>query len=111
MQIRARIKKLLPGGPKKAVADVILDDVFVIHNVTVIDGKTGKRFILMPPVDSRLKWNRHKRDVCHPLNNELRMQIQQAVFGAYEEEIAAFLKNAGKANIEKGGSDTDVQEN
>lgn len=106
MQIRAKIKKLLPGGPKKAVADVILDDVFAIHNVLVIEGRKGNRFILMPPVDRRMKWNARKRDVCHPLTNDLRMQIQDAVFSAYEEEISSFLKHTGNANIEKGGSDS-----
>lgn len=106
MQIRAEIQKLLPGGAQKAVADVILDDVFVIHNVIAVEGHNGRRFILMPPFDPRMKWKKRQRDVCHPLTKELRMRIQSVVFDAYDTQIKALL-TAGKQSSE-GGEENNV---
>lgn len=48
MEIKAEIKQLLDGSKNtKAIADIILDDKFIIHGVGVVI-KNGKRFISMP---------------------------------------------------------------
>ena len=42
-----RIRKVTAEGKLKAYVTVTFDDVFVVHNVKIIEGKTGL-FIAMP---------------------------------------------------------------
>ena len=89
MKIKAEIKQLLDGSKNtKAIADVILDDEFVIHGVGAVI-KDGTRFISMP---SKILKNRNseekRRDVCHPIVSAARIAIQEAVFAAYDQKIA-----------------------
>ena len=73
--------------PVLARANVILSGTFIIRGITLIEGKNG-RFISMP--SRRLRdGERNYRDVCHPLNNEVRQSLTNAIFDAYDE----FLKN------------------
>ena len=68
--------------PVKAVAVVILDDSFAIHNVKVVDNGSGP-FISLPSQRGRDgKW----RSVCHPMNNEFRKELQEKVLEAYWAE-------------------------
>lgn len=69
-------------SPVRAVAVVILDDCFVVHNVKVIDVGNGP-FLSLPSHRGRdRKW----RNVCHPLNSEFRKELQEKVLAAYLEE-------------------------
>ncbi len=69
-------------SPVRAVAVVILDDCFVVHNVKVIDVGNGP-FLSLPSHRGRNgKW----RNVCHPLNSEFRKELQEKVLAAYLEE-------------------------
>ncbi|NLT19083.1 MAG: putative septation protein SpoVG [Firmicutes bacterium ADurb.Bin080] len=67
-----------------AVASIIFDDAFVVHDIKVIEGTEG-RFIVMP---SRKTPAGEFRDIAHPLNTETREQIKQIVLKKYEEELA-----------------------
>lgn len=67
--------------PVKAVAVVILDDSFAIHNVKVVDKGSGP-FLSMPSLRGRDgKW----RNACHPLNSAFRKELQEKVLEAYWE--------------------------
>lgn len=69
----------------KAICSVTFDDVFVIHDIKVVKSyKTGKLFIAMP---SKKVSNGEFRDVCHPINNELREEITEVILEKYNEEI------------------------
>ena len=60
-------------GPVLAYANVILDNQFIIRGVTLLETEKG-RFISMP--SRRLRdGERHFRDVCHPLNSDIRTKI------------------------------------
>lgn len=77
-----RIRKVLKeDGRLKAVASIIIDDVFVVHDIKILDGTEGC-FIAMP---SRKTPDGEYKDIAHPLNSETRNQISQAVLNAYNE--------------------------
>ncbi len=66
----------------KAAVSITLDSCFVIHELKVIEGKTGL-FVIMP--GRKAKDGRFK-DLVHPLNTETRACIQNAVLAAYAKE-------------------------
>ncbi|MFW5981652.1 MAG: septation regulator SpoVG [Halanaerobiaceae bacterium] len=71
-------------GPTKAFASITFEDSFVIKDLRVVEGKNGL-FISMP---SRKDKNGEFRDICHPINTEMRNQISEAILSRYNEEIA-----------------------
>lgn len=80
-----RIFKAKKRGPVLAYANVILDNQFIIRGVTLLETEKG-RFISMP--SRRLRdGERHFRDVCHPLNSDIRTKLTEAIFEVYEEFI------------------------
>lgn len=89
MKIKAEITQLLDGSKNtKAYADVVIDDVFVIHGVGVVK-KDNKRFVSMPSKAWKNKEGEdRRRDVCHPIASSARMEIQNAVFAVYDKKIA-----------------------
>lgn len=81
-----RIFKARQKGPVLAYANIILDERFIIRGVTLLETEKNGRFISMP---SRKLRNREKsyRDVCHPLNQNVRNELTERVFAAYDEFI------------------------
>ena len=93
MQItEIRIRGLASDVKLKAYVTVTFDDCFVVHNIKIIDGKTGL-FIAMP---SRKTSAGTYKDVAHPISPEFRVELQERILAEY---------NAG--NIEIGKSDED----
>lgn len=74
-----RIRKIDKEGKMKAVASITLDDVFVIHDIKIIDGEKGL-FIAMP---SKKSTDGEYRDIAHPINSETRDSIQKQILEAY----------------------------
>ena len=66
----------------KAFANVTFDDAFVVRGLKVINGTNGY-FVSMP---SRKRPDGTYQDIAHPINNEMRRMIEDAVLGAYENE-------------------------
>ena len=84
MQITAvRIRKISKEGKMKAVVSITLDDVFVVHDIKVIEGEKGL-FIAMP---SRRAGDGEYRDIAHPINSETREMIQNIILEKYEEVL------------------------
>ena len=81
MQVSAKIVKTFPQSSTfKAVANLYIDDCFVVHGVKVIDSEKGM-FVAMPSEKRGEKfW-----DTCHPLNSETRQYITNVVLAAYDE--------------------------
>ena len=75
---------LRPVSMKKvcAIASIVLDDQFVVHDLRVVNGDKGL-FVAMP---SRKLPNGEFRDICHPINTTTRTKIQAAVLAQFEEE-------------------------
>jgi len=75
-----RIRRVDGEGKLKAYVTVTFDDCFVIHNVKVIEGKTGA-FIAMP---SRKTKSGDYKDIAHPICPEFRARLQGAILESYE---------------------------
>jgi stage V sporulation protein G len=78
-----RVRKLLREGRMKAIVSVTLDDMFVIHDVKVVEGNRGL-FVAMP---SRKTPDGEFRDIAHPISTMARELIQSAVLQAYEDVV------------------------
>lgn len=68
----------------KAVASVTIDDCIAIHDIKIVDGTDGY-FVSMP---SRKSSRGEYRDIVHPINNEARAELTNAVMEAYKLEVA-----------------------
>lgn len=91
MQItELRIRKVEDEGKLRAYVTVTFDNCFVVHNVKIIEGKSGL-FIAMP---SRKTANGEYKDVAHPISPEFRTDLQNKILSEY---------NAG--HIEIGGEE------
>jgi stage V sporulation protein G len=67
----------------KAYVSITLEDAFVVRDLKIIQGPSGL-FVAMP---SKKRKDGQFRDIAHPLNQETREMIENAVFAAYEEEL------------------------
>ena len=74
-----RIRKVESEGKLKAYVTVTFDNEFVVHNVKIIEGKTGL-FIAMP---SRKTTNGEYKDVAHPISPEFRNALQDKILSEY----------------------------
>ncbi|MBR1691573.1 MAG: septation regulator SpoVG [Lachnospiraceae bacterium] len=84
MQITdVRVRKITKEGKMKAVVSITLDDVFVVHDIKVIEGDKGL-FIAMP---SKKAADGEFRDIAHPINSGTRDMIQKTILDAYEEVL------------------------
>ena len=82
MQITdVRVRKVTKEGKMRAVVSITFDDVFVVHDIKVIEGEKGL-FIAMP---SRKASDGEYRDIAHPINSETRDKIQSLILEKYQE--------------------------
>lgn len=65
-----------------AIASIVIDDCFVVHDLRVVNGDKGL-FVAMP---SRKLPNGDFRDICHPINTDARNEIQRAVLQEFGEQ-------------------------
>jgi len=75
-----RIRKISTAGKMKAIVSVTFDDMFVVHDMKIIEGQSGY-FIAMP---SRKTPSGEYKDIAHPINSETRDMIQHAIIEKYE---------------------------
>ncbi len=71
-----------------AIASIVIDDCFVVHDLRVVNGDKGL-FVAMP---SRKLPNGDFRDICHPINTDARNAIQESVLEQFAQEggVVAF---------------------
>ena len=74
-----RIRKVTGEGKLKAYVTITFDECFVVHNVKIIEGKTGV-FIAMPSRKTRAG---EYKDVAHPIQPEFRTEMQQKILEKY----------------------------
>ena len=80
MQItELRIRKVEDEGKLRAYVTVTFDNCFVVHNVKIIEGKSGL-FIAMP---SRKTANGEYKDVAHPISPDFRNELQDKILAEY----------------------------
>lgn len=78
-----RIRIVGASGKLRAVASVTFDDMFVVHDMKIIEG-IGGMFIAMP---SRRTPSGSFKDIAHPTNAQARAMIQDSVLAAYQEAL------------------------
>ena len=78
-----RVRKIAKEGKMKAVVSITLDNVFVVHDIKVIEGEKGM-FIAMP---SRKAGDGDFRDIAHPINSGTRERIQSTILARYQQAL------------------------
>eukprot|EP00792_Barthelona_sp_PAP020_P011606 TRINITY_DN5714_c0_g1_i1.p1 TRINITY_DN5714_c0_g1~~TRINITY_DN5714_c0_g1_i1.p1 ORF type:complete len:103 (-),score=14.56 TRINITY_DN5714_c0_g1_i1:47-355(-) len=92
-----RLRKIQTDGRMKALVSITLDEAFVIHDLRVIEGNSGL-FVAMP---SKRTPDGEFRDIAHPINSDMRQEIQDAVMKVYDESDEVIPdKNATSDNEE-----------
>ena len=92
-----RLRKIQTDGRMKALVSITLDEDFVIHDLRVIEGNSGL-FVAMP---SKRTPDGEFRDIAHPINSDMRQEIQDAVMKVYDETDEVIPdKNATSDNEE-----------
>ena len=74
-----RVRKVESDSKMRAVASITIDDVFVIHDIKIIEGDKGL-FIAMP---SKKGADGEYRDIAHPINSDTRVMLQDVILDAY----------------------------
>ena len=74
-----RVRKITAEGKMKAIVSITIDDVFVVHDIKVIDGEKGL-FIAMP---SKKATDGEYRDIAHPINSKTREDLQNLILSRY----------------------------
>jgi stage V sporulation protein G len=75
-----KVRKVAGEGKLKAYVTVTFDECFVVHNVKIIEGKTGV-FIAMPSRKTRAG---DYKDVAHPIHPEFRAELQKKILDKYD---------------------------
>lgn len=77
-----------------AIASIVIDDAFVVHDLRIVNGDKGL-FVAMP---SRKLPNGDFRDICHPINSDARTEIQRVVLEQFEHDggVAGFASAAAE---------------
>ena len=82
MQITdVRVRKLSDEGKMRGIVSVTFDNAFVVHDIKIIEGQNGL-FIAMP---SRKVSEGEFRDIAHPINADMRFELQDQIIRAYED--------------------------
>jgi stage V sporulation protein G len=81
-EIRVQLTK---EPPILAFVAITLWDVFVVHDLRVLQRHDGSRVVLMPRLQAPDgKWS----TIAHPIREPARLAIEEAVLRAFEEEAA-----------------------
>ncbi len=88
----------------KAYVSITIDASFVVRDLKIIQGTSGL-FVAMP---SKKRKDGQFRDIAHPLNQETRAMIEDAIFAEYERELRAMgatLVDLKRQKAPNGGYD------
>ena len=80
---RVEVRPMRNEGNLKAFCSVVFDDVFIVHSIKVIQGKESL-FVAMP---SREVKDGEFRNTAHPIDNDFRLKMEQAILERYREIV------------------------
>lgn len=83
--VRLRLVETNRSAKLKAFASITIDNVFVIHDLKVIEGHKGL-FVAMP---SRKTSGGEFKDIAHPIDQSTRDRVTKVVLDAYQEACDA----------------------
>lgn len=76
--------KLNKGGALLGYANIVINDCFIIRGIRILENQRTGRFVAMP--SRRLPGEKRAyKDLCHPLNQEVRTLITKEIFNAYDK--------------------------
>lgn len=78
-----RVRKLITEGKLKGIVSITIDDVLAIHDIKIVQGEE-RLFAAMP---SRRDDNGMFRDIVHPINAEIRKDMESQILSAYRMEV------------------------
>lgn len=78
-----RVRKLISEGKLKGIVSITIDDVLAVHDIKIVQGEE-RLFAAMP---SRRDDNGMFRDIVHPINAEVRKDMEQQILSAYQMEV------------------------
>ena len=84
-----RVRKVAKEGKMKAVVSITIDEEFVVHDIKVIEGEKGY-FIAMP---SKRTPDEQFRDVAHPINPQMREELEDAILARFREALQEEAEN------------------
>jgi stage V sporulation protein G len=86
----------------KAFVSITFDNAFVVRGLKIISGSKGY-FVSMP---SRKRKDGSHQDIAHPINNDMRKQIEDIILDEYEKIKS---KNLTEAKIKRTEGDETEQ--
>lgn len=78
-----RIRLGVPGDKVKAYASATFENAIVINDIKLVE--TAKGIIMSMP--SRKLPDGTFKDICHPINQAAREELQRAIFEKYESSL------------------------
>ena len=78
-----RVRKLINEGKLKGIVSITIDDVLAIHDIKVVQGEE-RLFAAMP---SRRDDSGMFRDIVHPINTDVRKEMEDQILSAYKMEV------------------------
>ena len=82
LQFDVKIQSIKPNDTIKGTASVNINGAFAVRGVKIIEGTNGL-FVSMPSYKAGTEY----KDICFPITQECRKQLNNAVIGAYEQAI------------------------
>lgn len=77
-----RIFKIKQRGALLGYANIVINDCFTVKGIRILENQRTGRFVAMP--SRRLSGEKRAyKDLCHPLNQEIRTLITKEIFDAY----------------------------
>jgi stage V sporulation protein G len=83
---------LLDDPRLKAYVSVTFDDVFVVKSLKIIEGREGRLFLAMP---SRKRPDGRYQDIFHPIHQDFRNRLEEAVLSEYSRCLRAGTRVSG----------------
>lgn len=78
-----RVRKIIPEGKLKGIVSITIDDVLAVHDIKIVQGEE-RLFAAMP---SRRDDNGMFRDIVHPINADVRNNMENQILSAYKMEV------------------------
>lgn len=77
-------------GNIRAYANIVLDEVFKITNIAIIESQEkGQLFVSMPRYRTKLVDGNNRpvyQDICYPVTKEFREELYSAILNEYGKE-------------------------
>lgn len=93
LQFDVRIHSIKPNDSLKGMASVNINGAFAVRGIKIIEGSNGL-FISMPSYKSGNDF----KDICFPVTQDCRRQLNSAVLEAYEQAVVQGQKSVEKAS-------------